>query len=52
MLHIIAGKGSAFETKFRLSFSKNFTGFDLASDAGHWLISVRSSAAGAFVLFS
>jgi hypothetical protein len=52
MFQIVAGEISAFKTIFRFAFLKYFAGFNFTSHTGNWLIDVRCSATGTFILFS
>jgi hypothetical protein len=52
MFQIIAGKISAFKTKLRFAFLKNFAILDFTSHTGNRFIGVRCSAAGTFIFFS
>jgi hypothetical protein len=52
MFQIVAGEISAFKTNLCIVFSEHFAGLDFTSNTGDRFISIRSSAAGAFIFFS
>jgi hypothetical protein len=52
MFQIIAGKISAFKTKFCFAVMKNCAVLDFTSNPGDWFIRVHSSTTNTFILFS